>query len=68
MSVITGTVVRGYITRFAPDEEWVAVLTEFDGDELVDGDVIPYYVQGEDGKFYEYVCPVMPDCKVYLEK
>ncbi len=52
---IKGVVVKGYITRYSEEAEWESILIEIPYEsQLVDGDAIPYYLQKEDGKFYEY--------------
>lgn len=52
---IMGTIRRGFIMRFSPTEQWVSRLVPvLVGEELVDGDAVPYYVQGVDGIFREY--------------
>jgi hypothetical protein len=61
---------RGYNMRFHPEPEFEVILEEMSpGEELVDGDVIPYYYQDSiDHKFYEYYGYVVPnDLKVYQD-
>lgn len=61
---ITGVVVKGYITRYSSEAEWEDVLIEIPSEsQLVDGDAIPYYLQKEDGKFYEYYGHYAPEGK-----
>lgn len=61
------TVVKGFIARFMHEDEWSEELIEHEGD-LVDGDAIPYYVQGDDGRYYEWYLHERPDGKVYVRK
>ena len=49
-----GIVCRGFITRFSREAEWEERLEPVPvGEELVDGDAIPYYRRRQDGKFVE---------------
>lgn len=53
--LVTGVVCRGYITRFLKETEWNDELVALpENSDLIDGDAIPYYLKGEDGKFHEY--------------
>lgn len=63
---MVGIVVKGYITRFFHENEWQEELVEHKGD-LVDGDAIAYYVQGDDGRYYEWYHQERPEGeKVYV--
>lgn len=64
------TVCRGYITRMAREKEWEVELEEARLEDLqADGDAVPFYVEGSDGKFYEWYAYEFPKGKkVYVEK
>lgn len=64
-------VVRGFITRYCQEIEWEVDLVEARLEDLqADGDAIPFYVEGNDGKYHEYYEYEFPSDgrKVYVEK
>jgi len=53
-AMVTGIVVRGFITRFAREESWEEALVEMpEGYVPRDPDAVPHYRRGPDGRFYE---------------
>ncbi len=64
--MIQKTIVKGFITRHVPEDEWISYVEEYHEDELVNSDAIPYYIEGPDGKLYEtYKRP--ENAVVYIE-
>lgn len=52
---ILATVVRGFITRYAQETEWLETLVALPpGVVACDADAVLHYRQGADGRFYEY--------------
>lgn len=60
---VKATVKRGFIMRFCEEETWEEELEQMKpGEELVDGDAVPYYMETDDGtpwpEYYPLFAPI----------